>query len=133
MEFDNEQLNQLLQFMMDSLQNASDFASTQAPILFQELVAYLFYTNLCAAITFAVLGIITAVLSSIILRSNKYVWINDRTQNFGGKCIGIILLGLSFIFIPISLNYTIETIKVGVAPRIMCTEWVMEKLNGNNH
>lgn len=126
----SEQLNQLLQFLNDSLQSTVDFASQQIPILFQELISWLFWSNLISAILCMFFGLLSLVLSILILRNKSFKWgLSNAYEFIGWKFLSVPTILMTCILIPVSLEYTIDTVKVAVAPRIACLEWVGDRLN----
>lgn len=122
------QLNQLLQFLLDSLQQTKDFTIEQAPLIIQELLLWKFYSSMIYAAVWSAIGILIGTLGKQFMaglmqegRSDEITIVNT------GRLIR--LIGIFVVLVAISVNgYTMLQVKV--APRVVLMEAVKGFISG---
>lgn len=129
----NEELEKRLEKYLETLEStitqASDFAIEQTPLVVQEYLSWIFWSNI---FLFA-LNIIIIIFCIFLMFKLRFVMAKnmdtDIAVGFQILCfimssVGIIL---GFIFSAVSLYYAI---KVAVAPRVVLLEKISELING---
>lgn len=123
----DERLTELLTWLQETTEGATDFAVEQAPLVAQELMRL--------KLTFSLLGIIIGLvgLFAAVIAARR-LWKNEGNayENYDMRVpihamIVLVGSGFSILFIPISV---IEVLEITIAPRLYILEWVIAKMGG---
>lgn len=128
-----EKINAVLSYLLDSVQKVGDVAADQLPIVAQEIALWGFWSN---AITYAILLLINVVLWSIIagcLVTNGTLFDRDCPSRKG--LVAIVCAVMAFYF---GIGLSSETlmakgcmrsaVKAYAAPRVYVLDWLREAL-----
>lgn len=115
-------LNSILDYLSSTVQSATEFTTTQAPLVAQEIVAWHFWSNL-TILLFLVLGILGLSWVGVyalyqIIKKDDDDWSPIMLIAFAGAII-LSLFGV---------GTGSEIVKNRVAPRIVVLDWVANRI-----
>lgn len=139
MEVDKEIKDVIVSYMSKIegvVQNMSDFASDQIPLVIQEYLAWQFYSGMviliflltCSSVA-GVIGLKFLKTRSEVKKENKYV--SDFSVEHAKEgymicsVVAFIIAGMFFFF---SFMPAYDMVKVKVAPRVVLIDWLKESV-----
>lgn len=120
---DISQLDQLLKFLTETLQQGKDFSLEQAPQFVRELLAWKFYASAIYACLVCLLAIVTSEIVGPFLRQQLTY---DNETEAGDRVVRAVRWCAAFVaIIGIAVNVSVM-VKVKVAPRVVLVEMVRD-------
>lgn len=126
----NEKTQEILMSYMGkaegALQNISDFASDQIPLVIQEYLSWQFYGSVINAIVFlTILSLALYLLNMLVNWTLKQTASDDIGPGVFGS---FILLLFSLFMIAGFIYHSKEAVKVSVAPRVVIVDWLKDSV-----
>lgn len=119
---EEEQIQVLEKFIMESFTQAKDFAETEIPIYVQEYLSWYFWSSVFFVVIFTILTLCTVVLGMLIFKYGK------KEDQYEIKALGCVVMIAGVLFFGGGLTENLyDAVKVSVAPRVV----IVEVLRGN--
>jgi hypothetical protein len=131
----NDQLEQLLKFLLDSLKETKDFTIEQAPIVVKEYLHWYLAESVFWAVLWLVIGVVAAIAVGRFIDA-----CSDATNEFdkpSASAVRAMKIGFRTLLACITTVFVAtqvyDIIKVTVAPRVVLIDFVRDTISGRHH
>lgn len=126
-----ERLARLLDWLDTTARTVGDFAAEQTPLLVQEIIAWGFWSQVVAAVLWAVAWLVAFCVGRWLFRLGTTLPLGDRRglpHRSEGACFamsfGTIIRVAAFFLLIGTAVHTTKAVKVSIAPRLYVLEYV---------